>query len=129
MATAICCLLSGSARAASNPDRIEGAVKAVSMTTTAGPKNFTSPKVDLSETDSKSTVVIQLDRPDHQQFNILTSDIVKLEGFKDLDGRHRAMGGLLILSDLQKRLVGKNIIMKCRKITQESWCTIAALTP
>jgi hypothetical protein len=70
----------------------------------------------LSEKDPRTAVVMTLDGKTGQDYRILLADILNIEGFTDLKGKDDMMGGLGILSDLQKRLVGKNIVLKCRKI-------------
>lgn len=130
-----------------NLDTIGGMVRAVSMTTVSSPEDYLIPSAptDPSEEGPRPAVIIELEGQDHQAFIILTSEIVKLEGFKDLAGatqhpladvaRNRRAprgpdariaareneftGGLMILAELQNRLVGAEIVVKCRKIAQE----------
>lgn len=98
---------------------VSGKVASVSMRTVAGPKSLFDTTLDLSEKDPKSTVVITLEGKPAQEFRILTADIVNIDGFTDLKGKHEMMGGLLILSSLQERLVGKHVVLKCRKIGRD----------
>lgn len=98
---------------------IKGKVSGLSMRTVAGPKSLFDTTLDLSEKDPKSTVVITLEGRPTQEFRILTGDVVNIDGFTDMKGKHEMMGGLLILSELQKRVVGKEIVLKCRKIGRE----------
>jgi hypothetical protein len=98
---------------------IEGKVASVTMEVVAGPKSILDTTLDLSEKDAKSTVVITLEGKPNQEFRILMADIVTVDGFTDLNGRHETLGGLFIFSDLRKRLKGKNVVLRCRVIEGE----------
>lgn len=94
---------------------IRGTITKVAMRTTSGPSaNVFEPVTDLSP-DPKSTVIVTLKGKLGQEFTIPTSRIVDVEGFGDLKGKHEIMGGLLILTDLKKRLEGKNVVLHCKK--------------
>ena len=91
---------------------ITGPVNDIFITTTSGIIDFNAPfNADLSD-DPKSTLGITLVGKSNMGFRILVSDLVKMDEFSDLNGRHKSMGCLLILSDLRQRLIGKNVRIK-----------------
>ncbi len=96
---------------------IQGQVAGLSMK--ALEKNLLSPTQGMPGKESKTGVIITLERDLGREYRILLDEMLNIEGFGDLKGKDKMMGGALILSDLQKRLVGKNIVLKCRKIGVE----------
>ncbi|MBC8874264.1 MAG: hypothetical protein H8E44_32920 [Planctomycetes bacterium] len=100
-------------------ETFNGKVKAVTLTTAAGPGSLFDTTIDMSKRDPASTVNITLEGRPEMEFLIPVLHVVEQKDFADLNGRHEAMGGLLILTDLQKRLNGKQILFKCQKVRQE----------
>jgi hypothetical protein len=96
---------------------IQGKVASLSMR--ALTESLSSTALGMSEKDLKTAVILTLDGKPDQDYRILVADFLNIEGFTDLKGKDKLMGGALILSDLQKRLVGKNITLKVRKIGTE----------
>jgi hypothetical protein len=106
------------ATAAAQPtaNTVKGVVSGVSIRTgEAVIPNLNQPQVNVGAKGSTSSVVIELKDVKSTEYMIPVPEMVELQGFTDLKGKHQMMGGLLILSDLQKRLTGKNVEVKCSK--------------
>jgi hypothetical protein len=94
---------------------ISGKVKEVTMRTDQVEINFTTFTITQSKDKSVSLVHIQMEGKPDEELVIPVDNIVELRDFRDLKGRHVALGGLLILSPLKDRLVGKNVELVCAK--------------
>jgi len=94
---------------------ITGKVKNVTMQTSQVEINMFTATITENRDKSVSLVNIELvDNPD-ETFKIPVNDIVELPPFQDLKGRHQMLGGLLILSPLQSKLVDKDVKLSCLK--------------
>lgn len=108
---------------------VKGTVSSVSIRTGEPViPNLNAPVVNLAAKGSSSTVVIQMSDAKAKEYVIAVPQIVELQGFTDLKGKHEMMGGLLILSDLQKRLVGKDVELKCNKAGEKEGTEIYSVS-
>jgi hypothetical protein len=94
---------------------ITGKVKSVTMENSSVEINMTTATITEKPDKSVSLVNIEIvDKPE-DTFKIPVNDIVELPPFQDLKGRHQMLGGLLILSPLQTKLVDKDVTLSCLK--------------
>lgn len=92
------------------------AVGTVQKLTMRSGADFDFPALKSDDVGGKpSIVVIKLDGKEDDRYEIATDALVRLEGFKDLDGQQGTMRGLLLLGPLQSRLVGKTVELGCQE--------------
>jgi hypothetical protein len=104
----------------SSPVKVEGEVVSVSIETgqpVIG--NLNKPEMNASVKGSLSSVNIELKNVESTEYKIPLPQLIAMQGFADLKGKSESMGGLLILSDIQKRLTGKHVVMTCTKAGKE----------
>ena len=74
-----------------------------------------NPVIHAGVRGSSSSVVMALKNVTSKRYSIALPKVLEVQGFEDLKPNSRAMGGLLILTDLQKRLIGKHVELTCTK--------------
>jgi hypothetical protein len=86
---------------------VVGKVKSVSMENDVEFNFATATGKDNGK--QPSVVLIELEGRGKESFEIPTDKLVQLNGFKDLNGKQQALGGLLVLSPLKERLEEKTM--------------------
>ncbi|MEI8290511.1 MAG: hypothetical protein WCH99_13655 [Verrucomicrobiota bacterium] len=99
---------------------INGKVKSVSLEVSQVEINFSTFAIKENPNTSVSLINIEIMGKTEETFKIPVNDIVELVPFQDLKGRHQMMGGLLILSPLQEKLVDKDVTLSCVKTTGDT---------
>jgi hypothetical protein len=99
---------------------VKGKVKSVSMETSQVEINMATATITENANASVSLVNIQIAERPNETFKIPVDDIVELPPFQDLKGRHKMLGGLLILNPLQSKLIGKDVVLSCFKTKGDS---------
>ena len=89
--------------------------------------SFSGP-FELKDQGGPSVVLIELEGRENDEFIIPTEKIVKMDGFKDLDGKQNLMGGLFLLKPLQARLEGTVVELTYANSTKKDGTTTYLVT-